>query len=77
MGLMTDLGAWSHAVHYFMGLRDGYQLCVYDNRGIGKSTAPKERYTTSQMAGDALQLLNHLVCVCDAYVAPRPPFVVR
>jgi hypothetical protein len=40
-GLTTDLGAWWHTIQYFVGARDGYQLCVYDNRGIGRSSTPK------------------------------------
>ena len=33
---------------------------AFDNRGIGRSSAPLPPYTTSQMAPDALELLAHL-----------------
>ena len=44
MGLITDLGAWYQTIQYFTGLNDGYQLCVYDNRGVGKSSAARSLF---------------------------------
>ncbi|CAI5466908.1 unnamed protein product [Closterium sp. Yama58-4] len=40
----------------------GREVCVFDNRGIGKSTCPtdKKAYTTTIMAMDALRLADHL-----------------
>ena len=38
----------------------GFTVATFDNRGVGRSTAPPPPYTTSQMADDALELLGHL-----------------
>lgn len=37
-------------------------VCIFDNRGIGYSGSPPSewRWTTGRMAGDALQVLNHI-----------------
>ena len=33
---------------------------MYDNRGIGKSDKPSMRYSTSEMAKDVLEVLDHI-----------------
>ena len=33
---------------------------IYDNRGMGESDKPILRYSTSEMARDALELLDHV-----------------
>lgn len=40
----------------------GIQVCAFDNRGVGKSSAPKNKseYTTAIMAMDAVALMDHL-----------------
>ncbi|CAK9214520.1 unnamed protein product [Sphagnum troendelagicum] len=40
----------------------GVQVCAFDNRGVGRSSAPKRKksYTTLTMAKDALALMDHL-----------------
>jgi pimeloyl-ACP methyl ester carboxylesterase len=35
-----------------------YQVIVYDHRGVGKSDAPDELYSTRQLAADAVNLLD-------------------
>lgn len=58
MGLLTDGLQWWPQVE---GLtQHGYTVATFDNRGVGRSTAPPPRYTTSQMAEDVLELLAHL-----------------
>jgi pimeloyl-ACP methyl ester carboxylesterase len=37
---------------------DRYQVIVYDHRGVGKSDAPAEYYSTRQFAQDAANLLD-------------------
>ncbi|KNC78811.1 hypothetical protein SARC_08768 [Sphaeroforma arctica JP610] len=57
MGLATSGLAWlKQAMHF----QDDYHVCCYDNRGVGRSSAPLERYTTSLMAEDGACLLDHL-----------------
>jgi aminoacrylate hydrolase len=41
-------------------LHDRYALCSFDNRGIGRSIAPKGPTSIEAMAADALALLDHL-----------------
>ncbi|CAF4348042.1 unnamed protein product, partial [Adineta steineri] len=45
----------------FFASKSDYQCVTYDNRGCGRSSAPLfPYYTTSQMAKDALALIDHL-----------------
>ena len=61
MGLNGPKIAWYRQINYFGHERaDKYTVLVYDNRGVGASDTPWERYTTSQMAKDLLDLVNHL-----------------
>lgn len=39
---------------------DKYTCLVFDNRGMGESDKPILRYTTSEMAKDVVELLNHV-----------------
>jgi pimeloyl-ACP methyl ester carboxylesterase len=41
-------------------LEEHFQVIAFDNRGVGRSSVPDEPYSTSQMADDALSLLDHL-----------------
>ncbi|KAJ3215806.1 hypothetical protein HDU67_010299 [Dinochytrium kinnereticum] len=59
MGLTADHTRWDFQSHFFSELEE-YEVCVFDNRGIGFSTAPKGRYTTRMMALDTWELLQHL-----------------
>ncbi|KAI7906189.1 Alpha/Beta hydrolase protein [Cokeromyces recurvatus] len=58
MGLSTPCGAWDHQVIYFY-ICIYYTVIVFDNRGMGFSDAPIGLYSTSQMAMDALELLDY------------------
>ncbi|CAG8573268.1 4889_t:CDS:10 [Cetraspora pellucida] len=59
MGLNTTSGSWEYQVKYF-GRHPDYQVCIFDNRGVGWSDAPGGLYSTSQMAQDAVDLMDHL-----------------
>lgn len=37
-----------------------YSSLIFDNRGMGESGKPVMRYSTSEMAKDTLELLDHL-----------------
>ncbi|CAO0793364.1 unnamed protein product [Mucor circinelloides] len=58
MGLSTPCSAWDHQTKYLAESGD-YTVIVFDNRGMGFSDAPIGLYSTSQMAVDALELLDH------------------
>ncbi|KAL6060401.1 AB hydrolase-1 domain-containing protein [Balamuthia mandrillaris] len=61
MGLGTSLRGWKKNIEYFLDNHyNEFQLCIFDNRGVGRSGSPKRRYTTKGMAYDALELLQHL-----------------
>ena len=36
-----------------------YSCLIFDNRGIGESDKPTMRYSTSEMAKDTLELVDH------------------
>jgi 3-oxoadipate enol-lactonase len=55
MGLGTDSKAWLLQVPAFSG---SFRTIVYDNRGVGGSSTPSGPYSTSQMAADALAVLD-------------------
>lgn len=59
MGLNNSCYAWEHQAAHF-GREKGYQLLVFDNRGVGNSDSPKGLYKTSEMALDTVELLDHV-----------------
>ncbi|CAF1585207.1 unnamed protein product [Adineta ricciae] len=60
MGLLTEGAAWCHQTAFFTE-KPAYQCVTYDNRGCGRSSSPLcLHYSTSQMAKDALGLIDHL-----------------
>lgn len=61
MGLLASKYSWRETLNYFMTQSgDKYSLLVFDNRGVGKSSAPWGRYTTTMLAEDVVDLLNHV-----------------
>lgn len=50
---------------------DKYTCLVFDNRGMGESDKPLLRYTTSEMAKDVVELLDHV-----GWTQPRSVHVV-
>ncbi|RIA97065.1 Alpha/Beta hydrolase protein [Glomus cerebriforme] len=59
MGLNTTAESWEYQVKYF-GSHPDYQVCVFDNRGVGHSDAPAGFYSTSQMAHDVIDLCEYI-----------------
>ena len=58
MGLGVGLVGWLPQIEDLAG--EDWQLCVYDNRGVGRSSVPRPPYSMSRMAADALALMDHL-----------------
>eukprot|EP01100_Stratorugosa_tubuloviscum_P003670 TRINITY_DN1893_c1_g3_i1.p1 TRINITY_DN1893_c1_g3~~TRINITY_DN1893_c1_g3_i1.p1 ORF type:complete len:292 (-),score=104.19 TRINITY_DN1893_c1_g3_i1:145-1020(-) len=56
-GLGTSQEIWNDQVKFFIK-KENYQICTFDNRGVGQSNCNFERLTTSSMAIDALNVLN-------------------
>lgn len=61
MGLGGFMRQWQRQTKDFGHTqRDKYTCLVFDNRGMGDSDAPLLRYTTSEMARDTVELLDHV-----------------
>ena len=58
MGFGSDGAQWHDQVQHFVGR--GHRVLTFDNRGVGRSSVPRGRYTTSRMAADALELMAHV-----------------
>ena len=61
MGLAALKRYWQRQTKDFgHNQADRYASLVFDNRGIGESDKPVSRYSTSQMAQDLLEVLDHI-----------------
>jgi pimeloyl-ACP methyl ester carboxylesterase len=61
MGLGGMKYAWQRQTRDFAHARGHqYSSLVTDNRGIGDSDKPTSRYSTSAMAEDLIELLDHI-----------------
>lgn len=61
MGLGSFKSSWQRQTKDFGHDQSSKYSCViFDNRGMGESDKPLMRYSTSEMAKDAFELLNHL-----------------
>lgn len=61
MGLGGMKYAWQRQTKDFGHTQaDKYSCLVYDNRGIGDSDKPRARYSTSEMAKDVIEVVDHL-----------------
>lgn len=61
MGLGSFKSAWQRqTLHFGHEHADKYSVLVIDNRGMGDSDAPLMRYSTSEMARDAIEVLQHV-----------------
>ncbi|KAJ1733924.1 hypothetical protein LPJ61_001331 [Coemansia biformis] len=59
MGMVGSTMFWRLQTRYFSHLGD-YTVCVFDNRGSGRSTIAPGPYKISRMANDAFKVLDHL-----------------
>ncbi|EME89689.1 uncharacterized protein MYCFIDRAFT_56993 [Pseudocercospora fijiensis CIRAD86] len=61
MGLGGFMKTWQRQTKDFGHTEaDKYSCLVFDNRGMGESDKPLLRYTTSEMAKDVVELLDHV-----------------
>lgn len=61
MGLGTFKSGWQRQTLHFGHERSTtYSVLSLDNRGMGDSDAPLMRYSTSEMARDAVEVLEHI-----------------
>lgn len=61
MGLAGLKTSWQRQTRYFgHDRRDQYSVLILDNRGIGGSDKPLARYSTSEMARDVIEVLDHV-----------------
>lgn len=61
MGLAGVKGSWQRQTRYFGHDRgDTYSVLLVDNRGMGDSDKPSARYSTSAMAADMIEVVNHV-----------------
>ena len=61
MGLGGMMKTWQRQTKDFGHTEaDQYSCLVFDNRGMGESDKPLLRYTTSEMAKDVIELLDHV-----------------
>ncbi|KAF2183076.1 alpha/beta-hydrolase [Zopfia rhizophila CBS 207.26] len=61
MGLGGMKYAWQRQTKDFAHTKaDQYSSLVLDNRGIGESDKPLVRYSTSEMARDTIELIDHI-----------------
>jgi len=72
MGLGSMMTAWQRQTKDF-GHDQGnkYTCLILDNRGMGESDKPSMRYTTSEMARDAFEVVNHI-----GWTAPRSLHII-
>ncbi|KND00019.1 uncharacterized protein SPPG_04365 [Spizellomyces punctatus DAOM BR117] len=68
MGLSGTMRAWDTTVRQLLA-RNGYEICIFDNRGIGHSDQPGPGYSVKDMAEDAYELLLHLGWTKDVLLA--------
>lgn len=72
MGLGGMMKTWQRQTKDFGHTEsDKYTCLVFDNRGMGSSDKPLLRYTTSEMARDVIELLDHV-----GWTEPRSVHVV-
>ena len=61
MGLATFKTSWQRQTKDFgHDQPDNYSCLIFDNRGMGESDKPTMRYSTSEMAKDTLELVDHI-----------------
>eukprot|EP01096_Ripella_sp_DP13-Kostka_P008213 TRINITY_DN3063_c0_g1_i1.p1 TRINITY_DN3063_c0_g1~~TRINITY_DN3063_c0_g1_i1.p1 ORF type:complete len:348 (+),score=139.94 TRINITY_DN3063_c0_g1_i1:69-1046(+) len=60
MGLNCTHKSWVPNVEGILAQDPDFQFLIFDNRGVGYSSVPPGRYTTKEMATDAMKLLDSI-----------------
>lgn len=61
MGLAGVTASWQRQTRHFgHDKADQYSVLIMDNRGMGASDKPVARYSTSEMARDVIEVLEHV-----------------
>ena len=61
MGLGSFKNGWQRQTKDFGHTQTSkYSMLIFDNRGMGDSDKPYMRYSTSEMAKDLLEVLEHV-----------------
>ena len=61
MGLAGVTASWQRQTRYFGHDKgDKFSVLIMDNRGMGASDKPLARYSTSEMARDVVEVLDHV-----------------
>ncbi|KAK7746540.1 hypothetical protein SLS62_009403 [Diatrype stigma] len=73
-GLGIFNSSWQRQTVYFGHQRASqYSVLIVDNRGMGKSSRPLLRYSTSEMARDVLEVLDHVGWGVPSPSSPASP----
>eukprot|EP01111_Echinosteliopsis_oligospora_P009354 TRINITY_DN2724_c2_g1_i1.p1 TRINITY_DN2724_c2_g1~~TRINITY_DN2724_c2_g1_i1.p1 ORF type:complete len:335 (+),score=105.11 TRINITY_DN2724_c2_g1_i1:54-1058(+) len=59
MGMQASAKEWYPQIEFFQDKKE-YQVCAFDNRGYGRTDTPYTGYSSSNLALDAIDLVNHL-----------------
>ncbi|MCJ1336533.1 hypothetical protein MMC09_001809 [Bachmanniomyces sp. S44760] len=71
MGLAALKTGWQRQTYDLGHLQASkYSILIFDNRGIGESDVPLLRYSTSEMALDTLELLQHVGWISEQQKSP-------
>ncbi|SPO02087.1 related to alpha/beta hydrolase [Cephalotrichum gorgonifer] len=72
MGLAGLKTAWQRQTKHFGHDQSSYSVLILDNRGMGESSLPMMRYTTSSMALDCIEVLSHLDWIPTDWTSSPP-----
>jgi pimeloyl-ACP methyl ester carboxylesterase len=66
MGLGGLKTSWQRQTKDFSHTKGStYSSLIVDNRGMGESSKPMQRYSTSEMAKDLLEVIDHVGWTAD------------
>jgi len=60
MGWCASHKGWQNWIEFVEENPTEFQICAFDNRGCGFSSAPVEKYTMDMLARDAIKVADHI-----------------